>query len=337
MTGPGPDNSILDIDGLAVGQASDPALRSGVTLLLCEAATAVAVDVRGGGPATRETDLLAPDTLTSGAHAIVLSGGSVFGLAAADGVATALAHQGTGLRIAPGAPPVPLVPAACIFDLTNGGEKDWGDNVPYARLGREALAAADAPLALGSAGAGYGATAGLWRGGIGSASLVTPQGTVAALVVANPVGSPLVPDASGFWAAPMERGEEFGGLGWPGGMPRSVAPIPDDAKLRPGNTVIGIVATDADLTAPETRRLAMMAHDGIARAVRPSHTPYDGDTLFAVSMGARPLAQERGLDLMALGAAAADCVARALARGVWLADDAAGHAPCVRSSLRKAR
>jgi len=324
----GPKNLITDVQGLLVGHATDEAVRSGVTVLLCAADWRAAVDVRGGGPGTRETDALAPENLIGRAHAIVLAGGSVFGLAAADGVTSALSARGDGLRLRPGAPPIPIVPAAVLHDLGNGGDKAWGEDPPYRALGIRALRNAAADFALGSVGAGRGAMAGLIKGGIGSASIDLGSGiVVGALVALNSVGSALMPDGSTYWAWPFEIDAEFGGAPPPRGGVTSGDPAPDDSRLleigrlQPGaNTTLVVVACSAALATGECKRIAIMAHDGIARAVRPAHTPYDGDVVFALAGGGVPVAgqAQREAQIGRLGSAAADCTARAIARAVHL-------------------
>lgn len=318
---PGPRNLITDVAGLLVGQAEGQGARTGVTVVLAERPAVAACDVRGGGPGTRETDLLAADTLVKAVDAVVLSGGSVYGLAAADGVAAALGVRGRGFTFGPGIPPAPIVPAAILFDLANGGDKGWGESPPYHDLGRAALAAAGEDFALGTAGAGYGARAGQLHGGTGSASLVGEEGiTVGALACVNSFGSVVLPGDRAFWAWPLELDGEFGGV-----RPRVDGPTvdPDDwglAKSRPGlreSTTIAVVATDAALTPAQCRRFAVMAQDGLARAVRPAHAPFDGDVVFALSTGARPPPEPATLSLTVLAERAATCLSRAIARGVF--------------------
>jgi L-aminopeptidase/D-esterase-like protein len=323
---PGSRNLITDVAGLKVGHATNEVVRSGVTVLLCESGWAAAVDVRGGGPGTRETDALAPENLVGRAHAVVLAGGSVFGLAAADGVAASLSAQGTGLKLRTGSPSIPIVPCAVLHDLGNGGDKDWGLSPPYRDLGLRASTAAQADFALGSCGAGRGAQAGMRKGGIGSASLDCHGGlVVGALVAVNSVGSVLMPDGKTFWAWPFELQKEFGGGGPPQTAMDLSDPAPDEARLlglgrlRSGvNTTIAVVACNADLSSVDCRRVAMMAQDGIARAVRPAHTPFDGDTVFALASAELPLDNNvlRAAQVGRIGSAAADCLARAIARAV---------------------
>lgn len=322
MTQAGAKNDITDIAGLRVGQAQDDTARTGVTVLVADRPAVAAIDVRGGGPGTRESDALAPGGLVGEIDAIVLAGGSVYGLAAADGVCAALGASGRGFALMdlPGVPASPIVPAAILYDLANGGDKAWGEDPPYRALGAEALEAASAgPVALGRAGAAYGARAGTDPGGTGSASVVTRDGlTVGALVCVNSFGAVRIPGSGAFWAHPFELDGEFGGVR---PDPAGTFELEDwgAAKLdpRPGqNTTIAIVATDAALSRDQARRLAVMAQDGMARAIRPVHTPFDGDVVFAVSTGAKPLPQPEALSLARLGALAADTLARAIARGV---------------------
>lgn len=330
---PGPRNLITDVPGLTVGHATDEAVRSGVTALLCPEGWIGAVDVRGGGPGIRESDVLRPENTFTRAHAITLSGGSVFGLGAADGVTTALSAAGHGLRLVAGSPAIPIVPGAVLHDLGNGGDKAWGLDPPYRALGLAAVAAAGEDFALGSVGAGRGAMAGVEKGGVGSASLDLGDGLIVGVLAAvNPVGSVYMPGGETFWAWPFEIDGEFGGQSSGNGAPdpsaRAVEPIPDDTKLAAlgrfyagANTTLAVVATTAALTTAEATRLAMMAQDGLARAIRPAHTPFDGDVVFALSSGAVEIGEgpRRSLTIARLGSAAADTLARAIARGVYSA------------------
>jgi len=307
----GPRNLISDVPGLLVGNAEDARVRSGVSVLLGKAPFVAAVHVMGGAPGTRETDLLAPDKLVQEVEALVLSGGSVYGLGAADGVVDGLRALGRGFPVGPLR--VPVVPGAIVFDLLNGGDKDWTES-PYPALGRAALAACGEDFALGTAGAGYGATTGRLKGGLGSASAVLDNGiTVGALVVVNALGSATVGEGPEFWAAPWEMGAEFGGRGLPAMFDPAIEPRP--GKRLGEATTIAIVATDARLTQAQAQRMAVAAHDGMARALVPSHTPFDGDLVFAVSTGARDL-PDPVADPFVLGHVAASVLARAIARGV---------------------
>lgn len=318
---PGPRNLITDVAGLRVGNAEDHAVKTGVTVLVGDRPFVAAVSVMGGAPGTRETDLLAPDRLVQEVDALVLSGGSALGLDAASGVADALRAAGRGFAV--GDQRVPIVPAAILFDLTNGGDKAWPAN-PYRSLGTAALAAAGADFALGTAGAGTGATARGLKGGLGSASALLDGGfTVGALVAVNALGTPVAGGAGRFWAAPWELGDEFGGLGPVRPEDLSPGAEPDPQKSRGEATTIAIVATDAALSQAQATRLAVAAQDGMARALVPSHTLLDGDLIFAAATGDRPLADPVA-DAFRLGHAAACCLARAIARAVWAASPAPG-------------
>jgi D-aminopeptidase len=307
-------NLITDVAGIRVGHAEDGKLGSGATVVLFDQPAIAAADLRGGGPGTRESALLDPAATVERVDAIALSGGSAFGLDAASGVQAWLREQGRGFAVRQAL--VPIVPAAILFDLLAGGDKDWGRYPPYRELGYAAIAGAAADFALGSAGAGLGATTADLKGGTGSASAQTRDGlTVGALAVVNAAGSAVIGGGPHFWAAPYERDGEFGGRGLPTSMPPHALAF--RTKGQPGeNTTLVVVATDATLTKPQTLRLAVMAQDGLARALRPIHTPLDGDIVFAAATGARPLTDPvHGLS--ELGALAADVVARAIARGVY--------------------
>jgi L-aminopeptidase/D-esterase-like protein len=319
----GPRNLITDILGLRVGNAEDHQIKTGVTVLTADRPFLVSVDVMGGSPGTRETDLLAPDKLVEDIDALVLSGGSAFGLDAATGVVDGLRRQGRGFRV--GDATIPIVPAAIIFDLLNGGAKAWPAN-PYPALGAAALAAAGEAFALGTAGAGTGALTANLKGGLGSASLILPSGhMVGALVVANPTGSVTMGDTAHFWAAPFEVNGEFGGLGpLPGPLSfEQSARTKRDHSGPMANTTIAIVATDAILTKAQAKRLAVAAQDGIARGASPSHSPVDGDLVFAVSTRDKPIT-DPVLDSIRLGHGAAICLSRAMARAIHLAEPAPG-------------
>jgi L-aminopeptidase/D-esterase-like protein len=323
---PGPRNLITDVPGILVGNATHEAGGTGVTVLLCASSVAAAVDVRGGAPGTRETEVLSPENLVGRADAIVLTGGSVFGLAAADAVTCGLSARGIGLQLQAGTRYLPIVPAAVLHDLS--ANTNWGDEPPYRALGSAALEAAAADFAQGSHGAGRGAQAGTHKGGLGSASLNLGDGLmVGALMAVNPVGSVYLEDGKTFWAWPFEMDGEFGGAR-PNAQAHVRDPLPELGrlmaadKLQAGsNTSIGIVATNAQVSTAECKRLAMMAQDGIARAIRPAHTPFDGDIIFCVSTGAADIGSgaARQIQIAALGSAMADCVARAIAKGVYLA------------------
>ena len=319
---PGPRNLITDVAGLKVGNAEDHHIKTGSTVLVAERPFVASVDVMGGSPGARETELLAPDKMVQEVDALVLSGGSAFGLDAASGVSDGLRAVGRGFRVETAT--IPIVPGAIIFDLLNKGDKTWGEN-PYRALGRQALDNAAEDFALGTAGAGTGALTANLKGGLGSASLVLPSGfTVGALVVANPTGSVTVGDSRHFWAAPFEVSGEYGGQGpFTGALSfEQSARTKRDGTSALSNTTIAIVATDAVLSKAQAKRLAVAAQDGIARGCSPAHSPVDGDLVFSVATGARPI-NDPILDVIHLGHAAAVCLARAMARAIYLATPAA--------------
>jgi L-aminopeptidase/D-esterase-like protein len=312
-------NLITDIPGVRVGHADDAKLGSGSTVVVFDKAVVASVDVRGGGPGTRETALLDPAQTIEGIDAIVLSGGSAFGLDAASGVQAYMREQGRGFRIRDAV--VPIIPGAIMFDLLNGGDKNWGRYPPYRELAYQAAAGAGVEFALGSAGAGLGATTATLKGGVGSASAQTRGGiTVGALVVVNAVGTVVVGDGPHFWAAPFEQNGEFGGRGLPARFTDSDLAI--RAKGGPQNsgpnqnTTIAVIATDAALTKAQCNRLAVMAHDGYARAIYPVHTPLDGDVIFSAATGTIPL-PDPYYGLAELGMVAGNVMARAIARGIY--------------------
>ncbi len=322
---PGGANDLTDIPGLTVGQAEDARLGSGVTAVIFDAPSPAAVDIRGAAPGTRECDLLAPEATVAAIDALVLSGGSAFGLDAASGVQQALREAGRGFAV--GNARVPIVPAAILFDLNGPGDKGWEGESPYRALGYAAAKAAGAPLALGTAGAGYGATTANLKGGLGSASALAADGVrVAALVAVNALGQATIGDGPHFWAAPYEQDGEFGGLGWP-----STFGAPGDMPMKGAshNTTIAIVATDAALDKSGCRRLAVMAQDGLARALRPVHTALDGDLVFAAATGHAPAPASLHAAAI-LGTLAADCLARAIARAVFAATALPGGPPAWR-------
>jgi L-aminopeptidase/D-esterase-like protein len=312
-------NLLTDIAGVRVGHADDAALASGVTAVIFDTPAVAAIDVRGGGPGTREGALLDLANTVERIDAIALAGGSAFGLEAGGGVQAWLAEQGRGFVVREAV--IPIVPGAICFDLLNGGNKKWGRFAPYRDLGYAAAAAAATNFALGSAGAGLGATTANFKGGIGSASAVTSGGvTVAALALVNAVGTVTVGDGPWFWAAPFEIDGEFGGRG----LPHAFAPDMLRMRLKGGpsatsaeNTTLAVVVTDADLTKTQAKRLAMIAQTGFARAIYPVHAPLDGDVLFAAATGEKPIDPLAGLT--ELGMVAANVVARAIARGVYTA------------------
>ena len=304
----------------------DANARTGTTVVLPERRCVAAVDIRGGAPGTRDTDALDPACLVERVDAVVLSGGSAFGLDAAGGAMAWLADRGRGFPT--GSLPVPVVPAAILFDLANGGDKKWGGTPPYRALGRRAIAAASKAFALGNAGAGLGARAGRLKGGVGSASTVAAGGLQAgALVAVNAVGSTVIPGTRTLWASLFEQAGEMG-------VPPAALPAGGlDLDMRiggfaGGNTTIAVVATNARLDAAQGRRVAIMAHDGLARAIRPLHTPFDGDTVFALATGTHAGPVDPAA-LATAGAMAADCLTRAVGRAMTAARSL-GDMPCYR-------
>ncbi len=317
---PAMQNLITDVPGLRVGNAHDARVASGVTALIFDGPAVASIAIHGGAPGTRDCALLAPEMTVERIDALVLSGGSAFGLDAPGGVQAWLRTQGRGYAV--GSARVPLVPGAILFDLLNGGAKDWARQPPWWELGFAAAQNAAVDFALGTAGAGYGATTANLKGGLGSASAVASNGYhVGALAAVNALGQATIGNGPHFWAAPYERGGEFGGLGLPVRLPPEALAIHlkgDPAPAAGANTTLAIVVTDAALTKAQARRLAVMAHDGLARALRPAHAALDGDIVFAAATGHAP--RLPGLrDLTEIGALAADCLARAIARGVYQA------------------
>ncbi|MDJ0614863.1 MAG: P1 family peptidase [Rhizobiaceae bacterium] len=315
---PGKTNSITDIEGLRVGNAQDTKLKSGVTALICETPCVASVAVHGGGPGTRDTELLNPENTVENVDGIVLSGGSAYGLDAASGVQAWMRENNRGFAVGPVR--VPIVPGAIIFDLINGGNKDWGRFPPYRDMGFEAATKASRSFETGSVGAGCGALVAGLKGGLGTASLTLESGvTIGALFAVNAVGSPLIGNSQHFHAAVFEKQEEFGGHGLP-------SPLPDNSdelkiKFRAHssgitNTTIGVIATDAILTKSEAKRLAIAAHDGIARAIYPAHTPMDGDLIFSLANGQSGKKPENN-DWADMSAHVANVTSRAICRGVY--------------------
>ncbi|MEL7480477.1 MAG: P1 family peptidase [Pseudomonadota bacterium] len=326
MAQPGPKNLITDVAGLAVGHAANDEIKTGTSVILPETPATAAVAVAGGGPGTRETDLLRAGMLVGSVDAICLSGGSAFGLAAADGVLSGMKSDGRGFSLMdlPGVPKTPIVPSAILYDLANGGNKDWGDASPYPALGLEAYRAAGPDFDLGETGAGFGARAGAHQGGLGSASIVTGDGfTIGALAAVNCFGSVFMPGTACYWAWPYEIDGEFGGQR----PPADYSANAEDwgaAKANPGlgqNTTIACIATDAALTPSDAQRVAQMALSGFARAIRPVFAPFDGDTVFVLSTGAKAVPEPAAFHITRLGELAASTLARAIARGVYAVSD----------------
>jgi len=308
------ENLLTDIEGVSVGHSTDLELGSGVTVIVFDEPAVASGSVLGGAPGGRETGLLDPSMTVEVVDALVLSGGSAFGLDAAGGVQAGLREIGRGFPV--GDVRVPIVPQAILMDLLNGGNKDWGIQSPYRDMGYTAFkAATKGVFALGSVGAGTGATTATLKGGLGSASAMTTGGhKVAAIVAVNAMGSATIGDGPFFWSAPFELDDEFGGIGLPANFS-----APDTVLRAKGidltATTIGAVVTDAALTKAQAHRLSIMGQNGIGRAVLPAHLPADGDTVFAAATNARPLASS--VDFMELCHLTALVMARAVARGVY--------------------
>ena len=365
---PGPKNNITDVKGVKVGHAHNKKIMSGATVVTSDNSLVAAVDCRGGAPGTRETDSLKPANLVEEIHAIVLSGGSAMGLDAASGVASSLKDQGIGFQVGKDIS-VPIIPAAILFDLQNGGEKSFIQKYTYFEFGQKALSNADYNCPIGNVGAGTGAIAGSLKGGIGTSSLIQKsvkedgnEFTVGALAAVNSFGSVTLPGSLDFWAWPFERDAEFGGRGFPKNNNSEdqkineleldfdfespffeIDPYQKKKTFRkkkppkiniPTNTTLCVVATDATLTKSQAQRIAIMAQDGIARAIRPVHTPFDGDTVFVLSTGEIPLSSTPSIDISRLGMMASDCISRAIARGVFAAESI-GELKCYKDYLNK--
>ncbi|MCO5734549.1 P1 family peptidase [Rhizobium sp. SSA_523] len=307
-------NLLTDIDGVSIGHATDLRLGSGVTVVVFDEPATASGTVLGGAPGGRDTALLDPSMTVEKVDALVLSGGSAFGLDAAGGVQAGLREIGRGLQV--GSTRVPIVPQAILMDLLNGGDKNWGRHSPYRDMGYDAFrAAAKGAFALGSVGAGTGATTATVKGGLGSASAVSSKGhRIAALVAVNALGSATIGNGPHFWAAPFEEKGEFGGLG----LPATFNAGDTSLRLKGVNltaTTIGLIVTDAILTKAQAHRLSITAHDGLARAVLPAHLPADGDTIFAAATGR--VALNDATDLLELCHLATTTFARAVARGIF--------------------
>ncbi|MFF4491161.1 P1 family peptidase [Streptomyces sp. NPDC001544] len=324
-------DALTDVTGLRVGHATrigDGRLTGTTVVLAPEGGAVAAVDVRGGGPGTKETDALDPRNMVQKVEAVVLTGGSAYGLDAAAGVMAWLEERGRGVRV--GADPahvVPVVPAACVFDLGRGGDFRARPDAATGRAAVEAAAASTpgAPVPQGCVGAGTGAVVGALKGGIGTASTVLGSGvTVAALVVVNAVGSAVDPETGVLYGEFFQGRVEYPEAHVHEAARRRIAESAARNALPPLNTTLAVVATDADLSKAQAQKLAGTAHDGIARAVRPVHLLNDGDTVFALATGARPLAGEDPLALNPLLAACPDLVTRAIARAVRAAEPVSG-------------
>lgn len=312
----GAPTTALPIAGLQIGHAQDEKVGTGTTVILPDAPAVTSVHVVGGSPGTRETDLLNPEQLVERIDALVLSGGSAFGLDAASGTQAWLAEQGRGFPVPPNR--IPIVPAAILFDLNNGGDKNWGRYPPYRELGFQATEQASTEIVTGRVGAGFGATTATTPGGLGIAwETLSCGATVMSVMAVNAAGSPRVGSSEHYWAAPFERNAEFGGLGLPIPWPADTETVLTKAGHSTAgmNTTIGVVITDALISKVEAKQIAVMAHDGFPRALYPVHTPGDGDLLFVLSTCEKSLDRE-SLSLLSLGTTAANTVTRAIAQGV---------------------
>lgn len=317
-------NLITDVAGVLVGNAEDMRAATGATVAIFDGGARASVATLGGAPGSRMVTALEPEMLSDNVDAIVLSGGSVYGLDAAGGVSAVLCQQGRGATF--GGITVPMAAQAILFDLVNGGEKAWlrepvKQRPPYWDLGRDAALAANATFALGTAGAGVGATTAGLKGGLGSTSAKTSHGfTVGALVAVNAVGAATIGAGPHFWAGAYERDGEFGGLGWPSSLPADALALRFKGQpVQATATTIALVATDAKLNKAACKRLAIMANDGLSKALRPVHAPNDGDTVFAAATGKASMSVDAADPrvMTELGTVAADCLARAVARGVY--------------------
>jgi len=325
-------NLITDVPGIQIGQAHDEKVRTGVSVILSDRPAVCAVDVRGGGPGSRESDLLQSGTLVDTVDAIVFAGGSVYGLGAADAVCVLLGAQGRGFGMlrTEDTPRSPIVPSAILFDLTNGGDKKWGENPPYHQLGKQALKNVGQGFKLGNAGAGYGALEDRLKGGTGSASSTLGDIVVGAYVCVNSFGSTIMPGTDAFYAHLYEVNGEFGGRKPPADYSLSVSDW-DVSKKIPGddftrrNTSLAVIAVDADLTHSQCQRIAVMAQDGLARAIRPVHSPFDGDIVYVLSRGSKKLKSPKPVSVAQLGALAADVLTRSVARAVYEAETLGSH------------
>ncbi|MFP6808165.1 MAG: P1 family peptidase [Pseudomonadales bacterium] len=320
------------IQGFKIGHAVDQELLSGVTVVIPDRPATAAVHVMGGAPGTRDTDLLSPEQLVQEVDAVVLSGGSAYGLDAASGVQAWLREQGRGYPV--GEFRIPIVPSAILYDLGNGGDKGWGRYPPYRELAFEAANNLSASPAIGSVGAGIGATVAGGRGGLGIASedlsheSATSNISVCSVVACNAVGSVHIAETEHFWAAPFEKNSEFGGRGFPNPMPEDADLIitkgsssqkSSDKSQAGKNTTLAIVMTNAKLSQAQCKRMAINAHDGFARAIYPVHTPSDGDIVFVLSSNEVEL-EDTGIEPIHIYTVAANTVARAIARGVYEAN-----------------
>ena len=329
--GVGAKNLITDVSGLSCGSVFDTHLRSGVSVILPDEGSTAACHVSGGAPGVIGHDVLESGNIVERIDGLFLSGGSVYGLASGAGMVDWLGVRARGFRFAglENVPSAPIVCGAILFDLNNSGNKDWGkrsEPAPYYALAQKACEGASKDsFPLGNFGAGYGAVAGSIKGGLGSASYITEEGfEVGALVAVNSFGSVIDPRTGKLWASALELDEEMGGEMGSAERTKKELDIFADSKAHPRvgtNTVIAICATNAIITSGEAKRLAIMAQDGIARACRPAHTLFDGDSVFVVATGKKVIEESmRHISLTKIGGLLADCLTRAIGRGVWEAE-----------------
>ncbi|MBV44313.1 MAG: peptidase T4 [Rhodobiaceae bacterium] len=318
---PGAKNLITDVDNILVGNAEDNFVGTGTTVLMAPENSIASADIRGGAPGTRGVGALNPYNLVDTVDAIVLSGGSTWGLEAASSSANSIGKDGRGFRSSPEIKNVPMVPAAILFDLNNGGNKDWGDESPYQNLGIKATENASTDFNLGNTGAGYGAKAGSLKGGLGSSSFVSDKGLqIGGLFAVNSYGSVVNSQTGQFWAATDEIDEEFGNKGVPSGLPDDIlSGSSTSGLLANNNTTIGIIATNAKLSPKEAKRIAIMAHTGMSRAIRPIHTPVDGDIIFVVSTNSY-IKETTFQDINILGELGARVCSRSISRAIYEAE-----------------
>ena len=321
----GKKNLITDVDGILVGNAHNKEVATGCTVITPIEGSLASADVRGGAPGTREVGALNPYNLIDSVDSIVLSGGSTWGLEAASSVANSIGGEGRGYRPSSKSKNVPMVPAAILYDLANGGDKEWLKNPPYSSLGLEAVSNLSDKIELGNFGAGYGSQAGSLKGGLGSASFVSNDGIqVGGLFAVNSYGSTVNNETGQFWAAIDETENEFGGMGVPTFAPNDVLSGTAARETLPGqNTTIGVIATNVKLDSKAAKRIAIMAHSGMSRAIRPIHSPVDGDVIFVISTGT--LNKELSLnDINTIGELGARVCSRSIARGIYEADSILG-------------
>ena len=321
----GKKNLITDVDGILVGNAHNEKVATGCTVITPIEGSIASADVRGGAPGTREVGALNPYNLIDTVDSIVLSGGSTWGLEAASSVANYIGATGRGYKPSSEAKNIPMIPGAILYDLANGGNKDWNKKPPYSELGIQAASKVSNNIELGNFGAGYGAKAGSLKGGLGSASFILDDGIqVGGLFAVNSYGSTVNSETGQFWSATDEYNDEFGNKGVPSYSPSNPLSGTANQETLPGqNTTIGVVATNVKLDSRAAKRIAIMAHSGMSRAIRPIHSPVDGDVIFVLSTGT--LDKELNLnDINIIGELGARVCSRSIARGVYEAKSILG-------------